>query len=194
MTHLAEAIQQDPGIKSKISRVIYFGDHPQSPNPGWNTMRDPEAAARVFASGMNIYCIHPGEKDLLPFDRTMLEKIDAVGSPAARLISAIHSSDEVQKAIEKEHLMIWDENAVIYLENPALFKMEPSSGSSHLMQLNGYDAEGIARAYVKCLGRPEDAHLDPRHAVVLKAFPHDPTPIQSGCGPPCEPDHRETRR
>ncbi len=183
MTNLAEAIRQAPGIQSKISRVIYFGDHPKSADPGWNTTRDVDAAAGVFASGMDIYCIHPAKKDLRPFDRNMLEKMDAIGSPAARLVSTIHKGITVQKAIDQGHLMIWDENAVIYLESPELFKMEPVSGDPYLMRLNGFDAEGVLRAYVECLGRPADAHLDARHAVVLKMFPHDPLMFKPDVAP-----------
>lgn len=183
MTNLAEAIRQDPGIKSKISRIIFFGDHPDSANPGWNTARDTEAAAQVFASGIDIYCIHPAKKDLLPFDRNMLEKIDATGSPAARLVSAIHRGPAVQKAIDHQHLMIWDENTVIYLENPELFRVEPAPGHSQLMRLNGFDAKGVSHAYTKCLGHAADAHLDPRHSVVLKAFPHDPAMFKPDVAP-----------
>ena len=183
MTNLAEAIRQDPGIKSKISRIVFFGSPPQSADPGWNTARDTEAAARVFASGIHIYCIHPAKKNLLPFDRNMLEKIGAAGSKAARLVSAIHRGPAVQKAIDQEHLMIWDENAVIYLENPEMFKMAPAPGHSHLMRLNGFDAKGVSRAYARCLGHPADAHLDSRHAVVLKMFPHDPAMFKPDVAP-----------
>lgn len=183
MTNLAEAIRQDPEIKCKISRIIFFGSPPDSADPGWNTARDPEAAARVFASGIDIYCIHPAKKNLLPFDRNVLEKIDAVGSPTARLVSAIHRRPAVQKAIDHQHLMIWDENTVIYLEHPELFKIAPASGHSHLMRLNGFDAKGVSRAYTKCLGYPADAHLDYRHAVVLKMFPHDPAMFNPDMAP-----------
>ena len=183
MTNLAEAIRRNPQIKSKISRVIYFGDHPRSANPGWNTTRDIDAAARVFASGMDVYCIHPTQKDLRPFDRSLLEKIDVIGSPAAQLVSTLHRAADVQEAIDQQHLMIWDENTVIYLENPALFKVGPAPGHSHLMRLNDFDAEEVSRAYLGCLGYPADAHLDPRHAVVLTMFPHDPSMFKPDVAP-----------
>ncbi|EFK10423.1 inosine-uridine preferring nucleoside hydrolase [delta proteobacterium NaphS2] len=174
MTNLAEAIRRDPEIKSKISRVIYFGDHPQSADPGWNTARDIHAASTVFTSGVDVYCIHPTERNLRPFDRNLLEKIEIIGSPAAQLVSTLHGGTAVQEAIDQQHLMIWDENTVIYLENPELFKVGPVPGHAHLMQLKDFDPEEVSRAYLGCLGYPADDHLDPRHAVVLKMFPHDP--------------------
>ncbi len=183
MTNLAEATRRNPEIKSKISRVIYFGDHPQSANPGWNTARDIDAASTVFASGMDVYCIHPAEKDLHPFDRNLLEKIDMIGSPAAQLVSTLHRGADVQKAIDQQHLMIWDENAVIYLENPELFKVGPAPAHAHLMRLKDFDPEEVSRAYLGCLGYPADAHLDPRQAVVLKTFPHDPSMFKPDVAP-----------
>jgi pyrimidine-specific ribonucleoside hydrolase len=183
MTNLAEAIRRNPEVKSRISRVIYFGDHPQSANPGWNTVRDIDAASTVFTSGMDVYCIHPAEKDLRSFDRNMMEKIETMGSPAAQLVSAFHGGTGVQKAIDQKHLMIWDENAVIYLEYPELFKVGPAPGHAHLMRLKGFDAQGVSGAYLGCLGYPADAHLDPRQAVVLKTFPHDPSVFKPDVAP-----------
>ncbi len=151
MTTLARAIERYPEIKSRISRVVYFGDHPQSADPGWNTAWDPEAAERVFTSGMDIYAIHPAEKDLRPFDQSMLEKIGAMGSEAARLVSMIHGGTAVQKAIHEGHLMIWDETAAIYLDHPELFHMRPASGYPRLMRLQSFDAQGVVRAYVETL-------------------------------------------
>ena len=111
MTNLAEAIRRTPQIKSKISRVIYFGDHPQSASPRLEYgPGQPMPHPRFFASGVDVYCIHPAERNLHPFDRNLLEKIEIIGSPAAQLVSTLHGGTAVQEAIDQQHLMIWDEN------------------------------------------------------------------------------------
>jgi len=56
LTNLADALLMEPEIKTKISRVIYFGASPESLYPGWNTIRDMGSARVVFDSGLPIYC------------------------------------------------------------------------------------------------------------------------------------------
>ena len=54
LTNLSDSLKLSPGVKDKISRLIYYGAHPDDALPGWNTGRDPDAARRVFESGLRI--------------------------------------------------------------------------------------------------------------------------------------------
>jgi inosine-uridine nucleoside N-ribohydrolase len=55
LINLAEALRLNPEIKERISRLIYYGAHPDDPLPGWNTNRDSDSARFVFDSGLKIY-------------------------------------------------------------------------------------------------------------------------------------------
>ncbi len=175
LTNLAEAITLSPEIKEKISRLIYFGAHPDDPLPGWNTTRDPDSARSVFASGLNIYSIGLPAEKLLHFDQNLYKQIEGMDTPAAHLVASIHGASTVQKLLSEEHFYVWDEMTVIYLNRPSLFKFVPTAHGSDVMSLATFKVEGCHDTYLKLLGYSGDFHLSPRHSVVLKVFPSDPS-------------------
>ena len=173
LTNLAEAISLSPEIKDKISRLIYYGAHPDNPLPGWNTNRDPDSARFVFDSGLKIYSMSLPEEKLLQFDQSLYKKIEGMDTAAARLVASIHASSIVRKLLSEGHFFVWDEMTVIYLNRPSLFKFVPAARGSNVMCLAAFKNEGVCDTYLKLLGHAADFHLSPRHSVVLKAFPSD---------------------
>jgi len=175
LTNLAEALRLRPQIKSRISRLIYFGGHPDDPFCGWNTERDPDSARLVFDSGVDIYCLNLPEAALLRFDQKLYGQIEAIDTAAARLVTSLHQSPAVSRLLSDGHFHVWDEMAVIFLNEPTLFKFVPSAKHDHVMTLTGFKAAGIGDAYLRLLSYSRDFHLTARHSVVLKAFPTDPS-------------------
>lgn len=165
LTNLADALRSDSGIKEKISRVIFFGGLPSDKDPGWNYTRDPESAAFVFRSGLNIYSLHIPDEKLLRYDQELYDKIRKTDTPAARLLTSLHTTPTVTKLLSDGHFRVWDEMTAIFLSSPSLFRFVPTemSGVMRLEEL-----------YLKLLRHGADFHLDTRKAVVLNDFPADP--------------------
>jgi pyrimidine-specific ribonucleoside hydrolase len=174
LTNLADALRLNPEVKDKISRLVYFEAYTGDPLSGWNTSRDQESARFVFDSGVEIYWLSLPEDKLLPFDQGLYEKIEGMDTPAARLVASIHSAPVVGELLSEGHFYVWDEMAVIYLNQPSLFKFVPAAHGPEVMSLTSFKAQGIYDTYLKLLGHFADFHLSPRHPVVLQVFPSDP--------------------
>ena len=175
LTNLADALRLNPGLKDKISRLVYFEAYTGDPLSGWNTSRDTESARFVFDSGLEIYWLSTPEETLLPFDQGLYEKIEGMDTPAARLVATVHSTPAITKLLSEGHFRVWDEMAVIYLNEPSLFKFVPAAHGPEVMSLTSFKAAGIYDTYLKLLGHFTDFHLGTRHPVILGAFPTDPS-------------------
>jgi pyrimidine-specific ribonucleoside hydrolase len=173
LTNLADALRSDPGIKKKISRVIFFGGLPGDPDPGWNYTRDPESAEFAYKSGVNIYSLYIHEKKLLPFDQKLTDRIRRIDTPAARMVTALHKTPTISRLLSEGHFRVWDEMTAIFINSPSLFRFGPTE-ISDVMRLTDFQADKIQDAYVKLIGHGADFHLDVRKAVVLNDFPSDP--------------------
>ncbi len=183
LTNLAKALKLRPHVKARISRLIYFGGHPDEPFPGWNTNRDPESARQVFDSGLDIYCMSFPEEKLLQFDQALYKQINDIDTAAARLVTSIHQSSTVSKLLSEGHFHVWDEMAVIFLNQPSLFKFVPSTSHDHVMTLANFKVEDVHDVYLKLLSYSRDFHLSARHSVVLSAFPTDPSLFRDDVSP-----------
>jgi pyrimidine-specific ribonucleoside hydrolase len=173
LTNLADALRSDPGIKKKISRVIFFGGLPGDPDPGWNTTRDPESAEFVYKSGVNLYALYISGKQWLPFDQKLADRIRRMDTPAARMVAALHKTPTISRLLSEGHFRVWDEMTAIFMSRPSLFRFVPTE-ISDVMRLADFQANKLQEAYVKLLGHGADFHLDTRKAVVLNDFPYDP--------------------
>jgi len=175
LTNLAEALQIAPELKTRISFLIYFGAHPDDGYPGWNSLRDPDAARLVFDSGIRIYAIGLPEDRLLPFNTDLYERIKELNTPASNLLVKIHEAPEIEKLRLQDHFYVWDEMTVIYIHDPSLFTFSVSADRGKVMALAEIDHEGIYDAYLHALGYSADSHLSPRQSVVLRLFPSEPS-------------------
>jgi pyrimidine-specific ribonucleoside hydrolase len=183
LTNLAEALQIDPDLKTRISFLIYFGRHPDDEYPGWNSLRDPDAARSVLDSGIRIYAMGLPEDHLVPFNTELYERIKTLNTPASKLLIEIHEAPEIEKLRLKDHFYVWDEMTAIYIHNPSLFKFSVSAKGRKVMTLSEIDREDIYDAYIHALGYFADSHLDPRQSVVLRFFPSEPSLFREDVGP-----------
>jgi len=174
LTNLADALRLKPDIRDKISRLVYFGAHPEASFPGWNTAWDPEAAQFVFESGLEIYATVLPEKELLHFDERLYNRIKEMDTAAARLVAEIHDTPVLSMLLADGRFYVWDEMLVIYMNRPSLFRFVRTAHGSDVMALKFFKREESLDTYLKLLGFASDFHLSPRHSVVLKDFPSDP--------------------
>jgi pyrimidine-specific ribonucleoside hydrolase len=175
LTNLAEALQTNPDLKTRISFLIYFGRHPDDEYPGWNTLRDPDAALSVFESGIRIYAMALPEDRLLPFNAELYGRIEELKTPASDLLIRIHRAPEIEALRLQNHFRVWDEMTVLYINNPSLFTFSVSANHGKVMTLSEIDNKGIYDAYLQALSYSADQHLSPRQSVVLSQFPREPS-------------------
>jgi pyrimidine-specific ribonucleoside hydrolase len=185
LTNLADALRASPGIKKKISRVIFFGGLPGDPDPEWNFTRDPESAEFVYKSGVNIYAFYVPWKKSPPFDQKLYERIGHIDTPAARMVAALHKTPTISRLLSEGHFHVCDEMTAIFMNSPSLFKFVPTE-ISDVMRLAAFQADKIQEVYVKLLGHGADLHLDARKAVVLNDFPYNPLQFREDLRPHVE--------
>lgn len=183
LTNLAAALAIDPVITKKISSIVYYGSDPDSEEPGWNTLRDPEAARRVFASGIKVYSVILPEKKLLPFNNALYKKAIAQGTRASGIIEMVHETEAIKKMLGEGHFYVWDEMTVIFFNDPSLFSFASSPENKDVMVLKEINRKGLESAYLKALGLPGDFHLNPRDSVVFTEIPRDPSMFQEDVRP-----------
>lgn len=174
LTNLAEALKIDPKIKNKISSLVYYGAGPDSSDPGWNTLRDSDAARIVFSSGLKIYSVTLPQEKLLRFNSALYNRVKGLGTRASGMVEKVHESDDIMKLLNEEHFYVWDEMTAIYLNDSSLFTFSPSKADDKVMELKGIDRKGIENAYLLALGLPGDYHLSPRTLVIFSEMPRNP--------------------
>jgi pyrimidine-specific ribonucleoside hydrolase len=183
LTNLAEALQIDPELKTRISSLIYFGAHPDDGYPGWNTLRDPDAARLVLDSGIRVYAMGLHEDHLASFNTELYERMRELNTPASNLLIKIHEAPEIEKLRLQDHFYVWDEMTVIYMHNPSLFTFSVSADGGKVMRLAEIDREEIYDAYLRALGYSADSHISPRQSVVLRLFPSEPSLFREDVSP-----------
>ena len=183
LTNLADAIRQDPTVKEKISRVIFYGSSPNAVDPDWNYTRDRESADLVFKSGLNIHSLHiPQEKSLL-FDQNFYDRIKTMHTRAAHIVTTLHDTPVITGLVEDGHFRVWDEMTIIYLNHPSLFELAPEEESARVMVLEDFRTDLVEQAYLKLLDYSADLHLNRRTAVILNDFPVAPSMFKEDVKP-----------
>lgn len=183
MTNLAGALKADPGIRERLTRVVYLGGAPNSAAPGWNTRRDPEAARAVYAAGLPIYGLGLAQGQYPAFDRKVYSRLADMDSGTARLLAGLHNFPAMQEKIDQGHTRIWDEMAVVYLNRIWAFDFEPEKAGADAFRLKSFDRAAVLDAYFRLLGNPSDFHLDARQSVVLNTFPMAPEQMRPDVAP-----------
>lgn len=172
LSNLASLLTRQPKLAEKIGSVVYFGNLPGAERPGFNTSRDPKAAAKVMSAGLTVYLLPSQACQGLSLDQRMLEALATLNSPAARLIGWQTSDPQVRAHAPAQGLPIWDELIVLWLHDPSLATPKPNAhGRVHI--LGDVDQEAARLAYLELTaGRPEG--LAPRRPVLFNRFPSDP--------------------
>ncbi|MBD3344160.1 MAG: hypothetical protein GF401_03755 [Chitinivibrionales bacterium] len=151
LTNLAEVIQKDRNILKHVTRVLYFGNAPDSKNPAWNTLRDIKAATLVFESSIPVWSFAPSGDNPIPFDKSLYDRIDKINTPAAWLIALTHRDPRVQKQFGTKHSMIWDETIILYLNKPELVASMERTDKNPMFRFTAWDKKKAVKLYLDLL-------------------------------------------
>lgn len=124
LTNLAEALLDPNFPLMKVERVLYYGSSLDEQEFSWNTMRDKEAAQRVFSSPLQVWIFNPSVDQLLSFDSALYSEISHLETKPAKLITLVHRDARVQNQFGTRHSMVWDEMLALFLCKPTLVKGE----------------------------------------------------------------------
>lgn len=126
LTNIALLLTQHPACKSKIKRLVMMGGSAGrgnfTPNAEFNIAIDPEAAARVFESGLEIVMCGldvTNQAMLSPEFLTQLPHVNQTGKMLHALFSHYRSGSMATG------LRMHDLCAIAWLVKPELFKMQP---------------------------------------------------------------------
>jgi pyrimidine-specific ribonucleoside hydrolase len=185
LTNLAAVLKQDPDLRLRLSGVYYSGSPPGVPDPSWNTARDPEAARRVFASGLRIYAFHL-KPHPLRLDAGLMGQIQGLKTPAARLISLLYRAPENKKLLGTKHSQAWDDTIPLYFNDPSLGQLEAWGGTPSVRVLVNLDPARARADYLEIL-RGQGQALAPRQTVMLLSYPTKPAEFRPDVRPFIEP-------
>lgn len=184
LTSLADLMREHPELHARIATVYFSGDGPDDPEPGWNALRDPEAAADVLASGIPVRLVpHERVAEWLPLDDLQLAST-AAGCPAGRLIAGLHRRPEIAALVREGHVQAWDDLAALAVAAPDLFRPVRVSEGRPVYRMDVIDAAGLRDALRGILAA--GGVLPPRRPVVLFRFPTLPEAFRADLGPHAE--------
>lgn len=169
MSNLAAALDGAPELADRIEAVLWFGTPPNAAQPGWNARRDPAAVRKVAAAGVRVEAIHwPVEADAPVLDEGLLDELAAVESPAAELITRLHSTGRGHELVRVKHLRLWDDLVALRFLNPGLVRLVPVAGQSGWTEVAAVNPAAVREAL------PATLRLTPsRETVIMAEFPSE---------------------
>jgi len=104
LTNLALVLDKDPSLAKQIHSLYLLGDFQGCTS--YNCSTDLAAAKKVFALKLPTVVVGSSATDKVPFDAAFLSSVQALGSPAGKLVAAMmanHSSGEMK---------LWDDSVL----------------------------------------------------------------------------------
>lgn len=89
LTNIAAAIRKEPGIVSKIKKVVLMGGVFHQDFPEWNILCDPEAARIVFTSGADIYAVGLDVTMKCKLSLEQVKEFEELGSNGSVILSGM---------------------------------------------------------------------------------------------------------
>ncbi|MBF0442206.1 MAG: nucleoside hydrolase [Oligoflexales bacterium] len=163
LTNIALALQMEPGLPSLIQRLVIMGGvmnqaGNMSPVAEANIYNDPEAARKVFESGMDIWMAGLDITRTIPLSDKFREDLSGAGEIGLFLHDITDKYVRFfQKNTADQSVAVNDSTAVMFLLHPELFQ----TGYYHVdIETRGEYTTGMtvvdSRGYS---GRPRNAHI-----------------------------------
>ncbi len=147
LTHIALAIQNNPGYREKIERVIWYNES-VAPLQGFNYDCDPKAAEYLLHSGVRVDVIsNLNEKEAL-IDDDLLNRFLDSSTPLALVINRVFSQSAVSKKMREKHFLICDDLIPVYINNPELFDMNVDTRNMRVRFNPGYNALAVKEVII----------------------------------------------
>lgn len=131
LTNLALAIERDPSWVRRIAGIAIMGGSADSGNvtpvAEFNIFADPEAAARVFASGARIIMCGLNLTHQLRTSDGVVERLQHVDAPKARFAAQVFAylHDRMETLMGDRTAALHDPCAVLAITHPQLIETEP---------------------------------------------------------------------
>ena len=166
LTNLADFLDAHPEDAHKIEKIIWYCSGKESLS-GFNYSTDIISADKILLKKINVEIISL-QADL-SFDKTLLNNIKTIDNKFSSLISLSHTSSEVYKKIETNHLKIWDDLVPIYFLYPELFTINPDLKIPKIKYCSEINAQSIQRVIPDILN--QTYHYIEN--IVFNEFPED---------------------
>lgn len=115
LTNLADTIEANPNLRSRLKTVVWYGGDTQE----WNTARDSAAAITIKRASLKMELLGRDPKAAPALDAALFEEIRRIGTPAAELIARTHQHPRIQQLIRQGHLRLWDDLVALRVLRPA---------------------------------------------------------------------------
>ena len=145
LTNIAQLINNEPGLVSKIERIIWYNDSVK-PLKGFNYECDKGSAGIVFKSRIRIDVISNLNKENILFDSSMVAGCKKSNTRLANVLSNVYNQPLVIEKLQQNHFRLGDDLAALYLTNPELFDINIITDEVNVRYNKDYDITGVKQA------------------------------------------------
>ena len=170
LTNIAQLINKDPDITSKIERIIWYNESVK-PLLGFNYECDKGSADLVFKSKIRIDAISNLNKDNTLFDSSMFTVCRKSKTRLANVLNNVFSQPVVFEKLQQNHFRLCDDLVALYLTNPELFDINIITDKVNVRYNKDFDVPGIRLAMTDMIN---GTYISERN-IVFNKFPvqHD---------------------
>ena len=133
--NIAAAIDRDPATFHKLCRVVLMGGsidrgydgakgERRPPDPEWNILQDPKGAAKLLASGVQVF-MAPLDSTQIHLETAQREQIFATGNPVTDQIALLYHQWAAHSWNHTPTPTLFDPVAAAYTFRPDLCPMQP---------------------------------------------------------------------
>jgi purine nucleosidase len=164
LTNVATALALAPDLPELLAGLVIMGGSTVGGNATaaaeFNIYADPEAAARVFDSGLRVDMFGLNVCRQVPIGQAQVDRLRAVGTPVADVFAGyVDGYVDVGRRRGRAVQSLYDPTPVMWLAQPALFELQPARVD---IELQGRHTRGMT---VCDLRAPALARANARVAV-----------------------------
>jgi inosine-uridine nucleoside N-ribohydrolase/formylmethanofuran dehydrogenase subunit E len=145
LTNIAQLINSDPGLVSKVERIIWYNESVK-PLQGFNYECDKGSADIVFKSGIRIDVISNLNKENILFDSSINAVCIESKTRLATVFRNVFSQPLVIEKLQQNHLKLCDDLVALYITNPELFDINIITDELNVRYNKDYDVQGVRQA------------------------------------------------
>jgi pyrimidine-specific ribonucleoside hydrolase len=166
LTNIAELINKDSNLVSKIERIIWYNESVK-PLEGFNYECDKASANLVLKSSLRIDLISNLNKNNILFDSSMYAVCRQSKTQLANVLNNVFSQPSVFERLKQNHFTLSDDLVALYLTNPELFDINLLPDQLNVRYNKDYDVKGVREAITDMI---KGIYISERN-VVFNRFP-----------------------
>lgn len=168
LTNIAQLLNKDPGLASKVERIIWYNDSVK-PLQGFNYECDKGSADLVFKSRIRIDVISNLDRENILFDSSIQSACNESKTLLATVLKNVNSQPLVIEKLQQNHLTLCDDLVALYLTNPELFDINTMADEVNVRYNKEYDVAGARQAMTDMI---YGTYFSERN-IVFNRFPVD---------------------